>query len=213
MYGLKVLLLTATLACRSMAQQQSDAAYCASKMSSFISWANTEGPTTPAAVLEFIASQTNYKPPLTTFGPEAHGEEICSIYRALPDSLLPEFQTYIVSVLSFGAANSDVLIGVATECAPRDQVASITSYIHEMLTPTGLCDETPTPTPTPGGMANGTHPTSVYSPYPTATGSYPTQGGNSSYPTSIVTAGAPRATGALFGAAAIGGFLGAAALL
>ncbi|KAI1369772.1 hypothetical protein F5Y08DRAFT_291302 [Xylaria arbuscula] len=212
MYSSKVLLFTAALAGSAIAQK-SDAAYCASKMSSFISWANTVGPTTPVAVLSFLAHQTNSKAPLATFGPEAHGEEICSIYRELPDSLLPEFQTYITSVLSFGAANSDVLIGVATECAPQDQVASITSYIHQMLTPTGLCEETPTPTATPGGMANGTYPTSVYSPYPTATGSYPTQGGNSSYPTSIVTAGAPRATGALLGAAAVGGVLGAVALL
>ncbi|KAI0503070.1 hypothetical protein F5B22DRAFT_652429 [Xylaria bambusicola] len=198
-----ILLFITALAGTTVAQR-SDAAYCVSKMSSFLSWANTEGPTTPVAVLDFLAHQTNSKPPLATFGPEAHGEEICSIYRELPASILPEFQTYIVSVLSFGSVNSDVLIGVATECAPEDQVASITSYIHEMLTPTGLCEETPTPTPTPCGMANGTYPTSVYSPTPTATGSYPT---------SIVTAGAAKPTGALLGAAAVGGLLGAAALL
>ncbi|KAI1756295.1 hypothetical protein F4782DRAFT_550152 [Xylaria castorea] len=205
MYSLKALFFVAAFAGTSLSQK-SDAEYCSSKMSSFFSWVVAEGPTTPAAVLSFLATQTNSKAPLNTFGPEAHGEEICSIYSELPPSLLPQLQTYITSVLSFGNANSDVLIGVATDCVPQDQVASVTSYIHSMLTPTGnQCEATPAP----GGAANGTYPTS---PAPTATSSYSSPG-NSTYPTSIVTGAASRPTGVLLGAAAIGGVLGAAAML
>ncbi|KAI0534224.1 hypothetical protein GGR58DRAFT_483455 [Xylaria digitata] len=205
MYGPKVLFFAAALAGTALSQK-SDAKYCSSKMSSFFSWVVAEGPTTPAAVLNFLATQTNSKPPLSTFGPEAHGEEICSIYSELPPSLIPEFKTYITSVLSFGNANSEVLLGVATDCVPEDKVASVTNYIHEMLTPTGNSCEA---TPAPGGAANGTYPTS---PAPTATGSY-TSRGNYTYPTSIATGAAARPTGAFLGAAAIGGVLGAAALL
>ncbi|KAI0408762.1 hypothetical protein F4802DRAFT_549012 [Xylaria palmicola] len=204
MYGARVLLLTAAFAGTSLSQK-SDAEFCASKVSSFFSWAQVEGPTTPAAVLSFIATAPGSMPPLSTFGPEAHGQEICSIYSKLPASLLPEFQTYITSVLSFGGAHSDVLIGVATDCVPEDQVASVTSYIHQMLTPTGPCEPT---TATPGGAANGTYPT----PTITATASY-TGPGNTTYPTSVITAGAARPTGVLLGAAAIGGVLGAVAML
>ncbi|GAW23450.1 hypothetical protein ANO14919_130090 [Xylariales sp. No.14919] len=197
--------------------QKSDAEYCASKQSSFFSWVVAEGPTTPAAVLSYIATVTNSRPPLATFGPEAHGEEICSIYSELPPSLLPEFVTYITSVLSFGNANSDVLLGLATDCEPEDKVASVTDYIHQMLTPTGNpCAATTTTTgAAPGGGANGTYPTTRYSPLPTATSTLPGPGANSTYPTSIVTAGGAvaRPTGVLLGAAALGGVLGAAAML
>ncbi|RYC55635.1 hypothetical protein CHU98_g10574 [Xylaria longipes] len=175
-------------------------------MSSFFSWVVAEGPTTPAAVLAFLAIQTNSRPPLSTFGPEAHGEEICSIYSELPASLLPEFHTYITSVLSFGNAHSDVLLGVATACVPEERLASVTSYIHGMLTPTGNSCQA---TPAPGGAANGTYPTS---PVPTATSSYASPG-NSSYTTSIVKAAASRPTGLMLGAAAIGGVVGAAVML
>ncbi|KAI0875170.1 hypothetical protein GGS24DRAFT_456716 [Hypoxylon argillaceum] len=205
MYSPKVLLFIAAFAGTSLSQK-SDAEYCSSKMSSFFSWVVAEGPTTPAAVLAFLATQTNSKPPLSTFGPEAHGEEICSIYSELPDSLKPQLKTYITSVLSFGNANSEVLLDVATDCVPENQVASVTSYIHAMLTPSGDgCD----PTPTPGSAANGTYPTS---PAPTATASYTGQS-NYTYPTSVVTAAAARPTGVWLGAAAIGGILGAAAML
>ncbi|KAI1197755.1 hypothetical protein F5X97DRAFT_343396 [Nemania serpens] len=205
MYASKVFIFLAAFAGTSLSQK-SDAEFCASKMSSFFSWVMAEGPTTPAVVLSFLATQTNSRPPLSRFGPESHGEEICSIYSELPASLTHEFQTYITSVLSFGRANSDVLIGVATDCVPEQNVASVTDYIHDMLTPTGNpCH----PTPTPGSVANGTYPTS---PAPTATGSY-TSAGNYTYATSVVTAAAARPTGAFLGAAAIGGVLGAAALL
>ncbi|KAI0904694.1 hypothetical protein F4823DRAFT_614087 [Ustulina deusta] len=204
MYSTKVLFFIAAFAGISVSQK-SDAEYCASKMTSFFSWA-AAGPTTPAAVLSFLATQTDSKVPLATFDPHGHQDEICSILNELPPSLLPEFETYIVSVLSFGNAHSTVLLDLATDCVPEDEVASVTSYIYEMLTPTGNACEV---TPAPGGAANGTYPTS---PAPTATGSF-TSHGNYTYSTSIVTAAAARPTGALLGAAAMGGFLGAAALL
>ncbi|KAI1158571.1 hypothetical protein F5B18DRAFT_656532 [Nemania serpens] len=205
MYNLKVLLFIAAFAGTSLSQK-SDAEYCASKMSSFFSWVMADGPTTPAVVLSFLATQTNSRPPLSRFGPESHGDEICSIYSELPASLTHEFQTYITSVLSFGNANSDVLLGVATDCVPEQSVASVTDYIHEMLTPTGNPCQ---PTATPGSAVNGTYPTS---PAPTATGAY-SSSGNYTYATSVVTAAAARPTGAFLGAAAMGGILGAAAML
>ncbi|KAI8623296.1 hypothetical protein F5Y19DRAFT_493103 [Xylariaceae sp. FL1651] len=205
MYSFKILLLVAAFAGTSLSQK-SDAEYCSSKMSSFFSWAATEGPTTPAAVLTYIATAPNSRPPLTTFGPSAHGDEICSIYSKLPPSLLSEFKTYITSVLSFGSANSDVLIGVATDCVPEAQIASVTSYIKAMVTET---DHPCEATPAPGGAVNGTYPTS---PVPTATSSYASQG-NYTHTTSIITAAAARPTGVFMGAAAIGGILGAAAML
>ncbi|KAI0485729.1 hypothetical protein F4859DRAFT_393754 [Xylaria cf. heliscus] len=204
MYNPKVLLFIAALAGTALSQK-SDAEYCSWKMSSFFSFVVAEGPTTPAAVLSFLATQTNSKPPLSTYGPEAHGEEICSIYSELPPSLVPEFQTYITSVLSFGNAHSDVLLGVASDCVPEDKVASVTSYIHEMLTPTGNpCQATPAP----GGAANGTYPTS---PAPTATSSYAGPGNYTSSTSIVTAAAAARPTGILLGAAA--GVLGAAVML
>ncbi|KAI1109248.1 hypothetical protein F5Y14DRAFT_433224 [Nemania sp. NC0429] len=212
MYSFQILFFAAAFAGPSLSQK-SDAEFCASKMSSFFSWVRAEGPTTPAAVLSFLATQTDGSPPLTHFGPSLHGDEICSIYKALPASLRPEFQTYITSELVFGKANSDVLIGVATDCVPQQDVASVTDYIHNMLTATGNSCQ---PTPAPGSAANGSYPTSpapTATPTPTGTGSYYVPPSNSSYVTSVVTAAAARATGALLGAAALGGVLGAAVML
>ncbi|GAP90870.1 hypothetical protein SAMD00023353_5500520 [Rosellinia necatrix] len=204
MYGTKALLFIAAFAGISQSQK-SDAEFCSSQMSSFFTWA-AQGPTTPAAVLAFLATKTSSQPPLATFDPEGHQEEICSIYEALPATLLPEFETYIVSVLSFGNAHSTVLLNLATNCVPEERVASVTSYIHAMLTPTGNpCDATPAPC----SAVNGTYPTS---PAPTATSSFSTPG-NYTHTTSIVTAAAARPTGAMLGAAAIGGVLGAAVML
>lgn len=208
MYSSSFLLLIPAFAGIAMSQK-SDAEYCSSKMASFISWANTVGPTTPPAVLAFLASQTtNSQAPLATFGPSAHGDEICSIISVLPDSLLPEFQDYVTDVLSFGNANSEVLLNVATDCVPEEQIASVTSYIHEMLTPTGGCPE---PTPAPGSASTGAYPTAPAT-TATVTSSY-IGSGNHTYSTSILQAGAARPTGVLLGAAALGGILGAAALL
>ncbi|KAI1421304.1 hypothetical protein F5Y12DRAFT_718568 [Xylaria sp. FL1777] len=204
MYGARVLFFIAAFAGVSLSQK-SDAAYCASKMTSFFSFA-AAGPTTPAAVLSFLATQPNSKPPLSTFDPHGHQDEICSILNELPPSLIPEFRTYITSVLSFGNAHSTVLLDLATDCEPADKVASVTSYIYAMLTPTGNPCKT---TPAPGSAANGTYPTS---PAPTATTSFASPG-NTTYPTSVVTAAAARPTGVWLGAAAMGGVLGAVAML
>ncbi|KAI0435781.1 hypothetical protein F4803DRAFT_567379 [Xylaria telfairii] len=204
MYITKALFFIAAFAGISVSQK-SDAEFCSAQQVSFFSWA-AAGPTTPAAVLSFLATQTNSKPPLATFDPKGHQDEICSILDELPASLVPEFVTYIVSVLSFGRASSTVLLNLATNCEPEDKVASVTDYIYAMLTPTGNPCKV---TPAPGGAANSTYPTS---PAPTGT-SYFSSPGNTTYPTSIVTAAAARPTGVLLGAVAMGGVLGAAALL
>ncbi|KAI1287127.1 hypothetical protein F5Y03DRAFT_380581 [Xylaria venustula] len=209
MYGTKALFFVAAFAGISLSQK-SDAEYCSSKEAAFFSWAQS-GPTTPAAVLSYIATVTPYVPPLTTFDPHGHQSEICRILNEIPPSLLPEFETYITSVLSFGQASSTVLLDYATDCEPEDKVASVTSYIYAMLTPTG--NPCLTETATPGGSANGTYPTS---PAPTATSYLASPSPNNAtatYTTSVVTAAAAKPTGVLLGAAAMGGILGAVALL
>ncbi|KAJ2984671.1 hypothetical protein NUW58_g5938 [Xylaria curta] len=122
MYGTKVLLFMAAFAGISLSQK-SDAEFCSAQMTSFFSWA-AQGPTTPAGVLSFIATKTNSRPPLSTFDPKGHQDEICSILSDLPASLIPEFETYVISVLSFGNAHSTVLLNLATNCVPEEKVAS-----------------------------------------------------------------------------------------
>ncbi|RWA03165.1 hypothetical protein EKO27_g11941, partial [Xylaria grammica] len=76
--------------------QKSDAEYCASKQSSFFSWVVAEGPTTPAAVLSYIATVTNSRPPLATFGPEAaRRRRSAPSTRSCRPRCSPEFVTYI----------------------------------------------------------------------------------------------------------------------
>jgi hypothetical protein len=165
-----------------------------------------EAPTTPAAILSFIASNTQIPSLPTTINAESHQSQLCAVATALPSSLLPEFKTFASELLSFGKVHGSELLAIVTDCAPDDEVASSSSYLNYVFTATGnICQETPTPAP--GGASNGTYPTS---PAPTATSSHATLGSSA---TSIVTAAAARPTGALLGAAAMGGVLGVAAML
>jgi hypothetical protein len=184
--------------------QKSDSEFCSAYVTSLFSLF-AEAPTTPAAILSFIASNTAIaQPPLVTPDFQAHAEQLCPLLTELPPSLLPEFETFAGELLSFGKVHTSEYEAYITDCAPEDEVASMTSQLSYYFTATGdLCQ----PTATPGGASNGTYPTS---PAPTATGSYTSL--NSSA-TSIVTAAAARPTGALLGAAAMGGILGAAAML
>ncbi|RYC65972.1 hypothetical protein CHU98_g239 [Xylaria longipes] len=207
MHSTKVLLSVAALAGMSLSQK-SDSKYCDAYVSSFFSLIAAEAPTTPAAILSFIASNTQIPslptsfPPGATLDPGSHQSQLCSLATALPSSLLPEFQTLASELLSFGRVHSSEFIAYVTDCAPEDQVASETSYLNYVFTATGnICQETATPAP--GGASNGTYPT----PTPTATSA------PNSSTTLIPTAAAARPTGALLGAAAAGGVLGVAALL
>ncbi|KAH8161551.1 hypothetical protein CIB48_g6705 [Xylaria polymorpha] len=208
MYSTKILLSIAALAGTSLSQK-SDSQFCSAFFTSLVSIIVEEAPTTPPAILSFLApstetaSPTTTAPPLTTLDFASHAQELCEIATELPSSLLPEFQTYAEALLSFGRARSSEHIAYVTDCAPEDEVASRTSYLNYIFTAT---DNFCTQTPAPGGMSNGTYPT----PTPTATSSY---AGLNSSTSLIATAAAAKPTGAYFGAAAIGGILGAAAIL
>ncbi|KAI1182600.1 hypothetical protein F5B17DRAFT_419753 [Nemania serpens] len=201
MYNTRLLLSIAALAGTALSQK-SDAVFCSSLESSFFGLFK-EAPTTPAAFLSIIATNTQIPPLPTTLDPMAHQSQLCALAAAVPSSLLPEFQTLASSLMDFGKAHSSDFIEYITDCVPEPAAASMTSYIDYVFTATGnICEETPTPAPA-SGVPNGTYPTGTGSVYPTAT--------SSSY--LIPTAAASRPTGAIVGAVAVGGVLGAAALL
>lgn len=206
MHSTKVLLSIAALAGTSLSQK-SDSQFCSAFFTSFVSIIEEDAPTTPAAILSFLAqstetaSPTTTTPPLTTLDFASHAQELCEIATELPPSLLPGFQTYAAELLSFGRAHSSEHVAYVTDCAPEDEVASRTSYLKYIFTATGnFCEQTPAP----AGGSNVTYPT----PTPTPTRSI----GLNSSTTLVVTAAAAKPTGAYLNAAAIGGILGAAAI-
>ncbi|KAI1300899.1 hypothetical protein F5Y03DRAFT_363244 [Xylaria venustula] len=185
--------------------QKSDSAFCAAFFTSFLSVIEVSDAPTPTGIVSFLAQQspTTTAPPLTVLDFASHAQELCELATELPPSLLSEFSTYAAELLSFGKEYSSEHIAYVTDCAPESEVASRSSYLEYVFTATGnFCTETATP----GGSSNGTYPT----PTPTAT-SYPTGSNNST--TLVVTAAAAKPTGGCLGAAAVGGILGAAALL
>ncbi|KAI0976250.1 hypothetical protein F4678DRAFT_482461 [Xylaria arbuscula] len=205
MRNTQVLLAAAALAGSSVAQK-SDIEFCTSYINSLVGTLLTDAPTTPAAILSFLAQSTATNSPATITGSpttsavalpttldfEGHASQLCSIAGVLPSSLLPEFETFASELLEAGKSVSGELKTYAIDCAPENKVASITSDLDFYFTATGnICVETPAPT----GASNGTYPTSNTT---TAT-------------TAILTAAAVRPTGAVLGAAL--GALGAAALL
>jgi hypothetical protein len=213
MHSTKVLLAIAALAGTSLSQK-SDTEFCDSFLTSFYSVMATETPATPTAILDFIASNTQIPTFATTQRPGAtldgkgHQLQLCALATALPSSLLPAFHTLAGEFLSFGRRHSDDILGYVTDCAPDDEVAESTKYFEYIFTGTGdLCHDAPIPTP--GTAAHGTHSTPAPTPAPTYTSAL----NSSALTSSIPTAAAARPTGAWLGAAAVGGLLGAAALL
>ncbi|KAI1125918.1 hypothetical protein F5Y10DRAFT_245918 [Nemania abortiva] len=208
MHSTKIILPIAALVGTSLSQK-SDSQFCSAFFTSLVSIIEEEAPTTPPAILSFFAqstetaSPTTTAPPLTTLDFASHAQELCEIATELPSSLLPQFQTYAAALLRFGKDHSSEHIAYVTDCAPENEVASRSSYLEYIFTATdNFCEQTPTP----GSAPNGTYPTAT----PTATSSH---AGFNSSTTSVVTAAAARPTGAFLGAAAIGGVLGAAAIL
>ncbi|KAI1273035.1 hypothetical protein F5Y07DRAFT_378201 [Xylaria sp. FL0933] len=207
MHSIKVFLAIAALAGTSLSQK-SDSQFCSAFFTSFVSIIEEDAPMTPSAIVSFLArtetaSPTTTAPPLTTLDFASHAQELCAIATEIPSSLLPVFQTYASELLEFGIEHSSEHIAYVTDCAPENEVASRSSYLEYIFTATGnFCEETPTP----GGASNSTYPT----PTPSASSSY---GGLNSSSTMVVTAAAARRTGACFGAAAVGGALGVAAML
>ncbi|KAI1746652.1 hypothetical protein F4782DRAFT_544975 [Xylaria castorea] len=210
MHNTKFLLAIAALAGTSLSQK-SDSQFCSTDAKSLFTLFG-QAATTPPSLSSYLAqypgtptgSATVTTPPAETPDFIGHAQFLCKLIPELPSSLLPDFQTYAHDLLSFGSAHSSVYEAYVTNCVPESAAASMTNYLNYVFTATGnLCQSTPTPSSAP----NGTYPTSQY---PTATSSYVSHYNST---TAVVTAAAARPTGALLGAAAMGGVLGAAAML
>ncbi|KAI1161631.1 hypothetical protein F5B18DRAFT_431360 [Nemania serpens] len=200
----KVLLSVAALAGTSLAQAptSTDAA-CAASLTQF-----TDAPTPAPSLISWIATavgtgpltapgQSTPLPEFTLEDPVGYQELICSIAGELPQSLIPAFQSYASGLLSYGAVHISQYEAYITDCITTGEAAStLISELHKMLDATGAACQTT-------ASSNGT--------YPTGTGSISTS--TSSTTLLIPTAAAARPTGAVIGAAAIGGLLGAVALL
>ncbi|KAI0798760.1 hypothetical protein GGR55DRAFT_554221 [Xylaria sp. FL0064] len=216
MYNAKVLLSAAALAGSSMAQSATPTAFstnsaaCAASLTSF-----TDAPTPAPELASFFASvvgtgpvtapgETTALPDFTLEDPDGYQALFCSVAAELPASLIPDYKSYGEGLLSYGSAHLSQYDAYITDCITTGSAASsLTSALHKMLDATGggMCQTTSTAAP--GGSSNGT--------YPTGTGSYTVSPSSTS--TLIPTAAAARPTGAVLGAAALGGLLGAVALL
>ncbi|KAI0533714.1 hypothetical protein GGR58DRAFT_521179 [Xylaria digitata] len=212
MHSTKALLSIASLIGVALAQNDLDSE-CAKTTSSLIA----EGPTIPAVLSPYlvsavgdtvrtVATATITEAPDTLSDPEGYVELLCSVAGELPSSLLPDFASWGAELLSYGSAHISIYDAYVTQCVTTGEAAaSITSYLNALLTGTaGFCQ----PTATPGNAPNGTISTT---PVPTTT-----SGANSTTSistTSVITGAAARPTGVLVGAAAIGGLIGAVALL
>ncbi|KAH8156536.1 hypothetical protein CIB48_g11707 [Xylaria polymorpha] len=206
----KVLLPVAALAGASLAQSYPDPSACSASRSSFIA----NAPTFPPELTPYLEAPlfsggqtapgaTATLPPDTLADPSAYVEVLCSVAAELPSSLLPAFQTWGSGLLSYGSVHISQYDDFVTQCVTTGSAAAtITSYLNSILTATGgLCQ----PTSAPGGESNGTAST----PAATVTGANST----STSATLVPTAAAARPTGVLVGAAAMGGLIGAVALL
>ncbi|KAH8160645.1 hypothetical protein CIB48_g7603 [Xylaria polymorpha] len=205
MYNTKTLAFLATLAgaSASMASQFPDPA-CSQLAADIIGAA----PTVPPELSSYFSAQETDAPTpgdLLRDAP-AYVEQLCDLAGSLPQSLLVEFQGWGSSLLNYASVEISAYDDVVTRCiATGTAAASITSYIHEIAeSPRKLCQPTSTPT---GGSG-----TASVTPYPTATGNS-TNPGAVGPNTSIPIAAAARPTRVLAGAAAMGGVVGAAALL
>jgi hypothetical protein len=216
MYNAKVLMSMAAFAGTSLAQSATPTSSldpaCAASLSSF-----ADAPTPAPALVSYLATvlgtgpvtapgATTALPDLTLEDPVGYQEVICSIASELPESLIPDFQSYGSGLLSYGSVHLSLYDAYITNCITTGEAAAtLTSELHSMLLGTGgLCHATTTASSGtyPTGGSNGTYPTGTSStPAPTTTS------------TLIPTAAAARPTGAVVGAAAIGGLLGAVALL
>ncbi|KAI0813334.1 hypothetical protein GGR55DRAFT_570675 [Xylaria sp. FL0064] len=202
MYNTKVLLFVAAFTGASMAQTSTPfpAPDCASSISALVAAAPTIPPDFIPA-FEALAPNGDTASLNLLGSPSSYVAGICSFANALPASKLSEFGKWGSSLLEFVATETASYDGVVTKCvAIGAEGAAITSYIHSIASHPGeLCKITRSP-------SNGT--ATVTSSYPTATGN-----GTSSPTSSIPVAGAARHTGVLAGAAALGGLVGAVALL
>ncbi|GAP93008.1 hypothetical protein SAMD00023353_3100240 [Rosellinia necatrix] len=215
MYSAKVLLPVAALAGASLAQDFTNPA-CAPSLNSL----KENSPPLPTELSKYLddVTPTGSGPvPTTTLrstleDPQAYVDVLCAAASVLPSAELDTFHSWGADLLSYASVHISEYNAFVTDClSAGEAAASLTSYLDSIVTATGgLCEPAATATATAtaaptGGAAssNGTAPngTGGAAPYPTTGPSVP------------VTAGAPHATGLLAGAAAMGGLLGAAALL
>ncbi|KAI0189124.1 hypothetical protein EV127DRAFT_111979 [Xylaria flabelliformis] len=212
MYNSKFLLALAALADASLAQTFPDPA-CASLTSELL----LAAPTIPAAVVSAFGGQSGIPSVENLLShPDTYVEEICNIVGVLPSSVIPEFAGWGSSLLNYASVEISSYDAVVTKCITTGTAAaSITSFIHSIASaPGALCQPTSTSAPSGGNSTAHVTQYSTYTPYPTATHSGNSTTNHTGVPTtSIPTAAAARPTGAFVGAAAIGGLLGAVALL
>ncbi|KAI1157556.1 hypothetical protein F5B18DRAFT_164389 [Nemania serpens] len=208
MYNTKIFLSIAALAGASLAETFRSPA-CTATLNSLVANAPTYAPALAPWLQAPLAGSGRVA--TVTVGalsdPEFYLEQLCSVAAELPPSLLPDFQTWGSRILSYGRDHISVYDALITSCISTGEAgAAVTSYINSILTNTdGICQ----PTAAPSGGGGGRGPIST-TPAPTATG---INSNPSDTATSVATAAAPRATGVLIGAAAMGGLVGVAVML
>ncbi|KAI0503213.1 hypothetical protein F5B22DRAFT_662231 [Xylaria bambusicola] len=175
---------------------------CSSSIYALIAAAPTTPPEVDAALTEISPSFTIPAEDLLS-RPSVYASELCSIATQLPAPVLSKFGTWGSELLAFAATEIASYDWIVTMCHTTGEAASsITSYLHSIASNPGeLCK-------VEANHTNGTTST----PYPTPTGNETTT--STGLPISSVSlAGASMPTGFPTGAAAIGGLLGAVALL
>ncbi|KAI1177756.1 hypothetical protein F4777DRAFT_540224 [Nemania sp. FL0916] len=212
MHNTKVLLSFAVLADLSMALAPSSV--CDSQVNELLGKAPTPAP----ALASAISSDSSVADPHNLLGaPQDFVHEVCSFVAELPPSLLPEFASYGSALLHYASTEINSYDALVTSCVTTGPVASsITSYLHSLVSATTpLCR--PAGAESASGAGNST--SAPITPYPTdtptGTGAGPTITSGSITTTSLLvpTAAAAKASGVFAGAAAVGGILGAVALL
>ncbi|KAI0193115.1 hypothetical protein F4808DRAFT_361900 [Astrocystis sublimbata] len=138
----------------------------------------------------------------TLADPEKFQSVVCSIAAELPSSLLPVLGSWGAELISYGSVHISGYDRYITECVTTGPKAtSIISYLNNMLTGTDpLCPALMTP---PAATGTGSMPT----PTITGTGSMTitASASGSMIPTA---AAAPKPTGLIAGAVAVGGLVG-----
>ncbi|KAI1178523.1 hypothetical protein F4777DRAFT_100572 [Nemania sp. FL0916] len=216
MHGTKLLFGVVAISGTSLAQSSTTKdPTCLASFTRF----RTEVPTLPPALNSYLdnligdgpvtaPSQTTALGGDTLANPDGYQEVFCSIASGLPSSLLPDLQSYGAGLLSYGSAHLSEYDAYVTNCVTTGDAAStLLSEIHAMFTGAGdLCKPTATPA-SPSSSYNGSYPVTP-TPTPTSNSTTPI-----SSTTLIPTAAATKPTGVLVGAAAIGGLVGAVAML
>ncbi|KAI0469135.1 hypothetical protein F4859DRAFT_488685 [Xylaria cf. heliscus] len=209
MHYINVLIsLGALMGATTMAQEFPDPA-CASSRSELRDAAPTPPPSLePFLSVEAGKNQSQGAPDaeILLSNPDIYVQQVCNLVSSLPTSVLGDFQSWGASHLSFASVEISSYDAIVTKCiATGAAAASITSYIHSIVSsPEALCQPTST--------TSGKNGTASIMPYPTPTGNGTTP--NTGVPTtSIPAAAAARHTGALACGVAVGGLVGALALL